>query len=309
MRPIASVGILVADVVAQPVQRYPERGVCVHVQRIELHVGGCASNTGLALAKLGFPVVVMGNVGYDAFGDFIVNTLAQHGVDTRGIRRTHTPTSSTMVMVHPDGERSFIHAMGANREFAPEDIDWDILRQCAILHLAGAFLMERMDGEPASEVLKQAKTHGLLTCLDTTWDASGRWMDVLRPCMPYLDYIVPNYGEACGLTGETDPERIADVLLEAGVGTVVIKMDARGCFVKNRDQAFYVPAYPVAVVDMLGAGDCFCAGFLAGLAQGWNLYRTAQLANAAGALCVTRLGATTGIRSLEETLRWAGITP
>ncbi len=308
MRKIASVGILVADVVAKPVSRYPDRGVCVHVDTMELHVGGCASNTGLALAKLGLPVAVIGKVGQDSFGDFLIQTLQQHGVDTRGIQRAQKGTSSTMVMVHPDGERSFIHHVGANGEFAPEDIDWDVVRECALFHLAGAFLMPQMDGEPASRVLQHARALGLTTSLDTTWDASGRWIELLRPCLPHLDYILPNYGEACGLTGETEPERIADKLLEAGVGTVVIKMDAQGCFVKNREVAFSVSAYPVEVVDMLGAGDCFCAGFLAGLALGWDLEKTARLANAVGALCVTQLGATTGVRPLEETLRWAGIT-
>jgi sugar/nucleoside kinase (ribokinase family) len=113
---------------------------------------------------------------------------------------------------------------------------------------------------------------------------------------------VPNYGEASQLTGETEPERIADRLLDAGVGTAVIKMGDKGCFVKNRQQAFHLPAYQVEVVDALGAGDCFSAGFVAGLALGWELEQAARLANAVGALCVTQLGATSGVRSLQETL-------
>lgn len=305
MRKIASVGILVADVVAKPVSHYPERGICAHVERMELHVGGCAANTGLALAKLGLPVAVVGRVGQDAFGDFVVNTLQQHGVDTRGIRRSAIAgTSSTMVMVHPDGERSFIHHMGANAEFAPEDIDWDLLSDCALFHLAGLYLMPRMDGAPAARVLQEAKRRGMITCLDTTWDASGQWMRLLQPCLPYLDYITPNYGEAQQLTGETDPERIADRLLAEGVGTAVIKMDAQGCFVKGAGMAFHLPACTVEVVDMLGAGDCFTAGWLAGIAMGWDLRRTARLANAVGALCVSALGATTGVKPLAETLRF-----
>lgn len=305
MRAIASVGILVADVVAKPVSRYPERGVCVHVERMELHVGGCAANTGLALAKLGLPVRVVGRVGQDAFGDFVLQTLQQHGVDTRGVRRSPTAnTSSTMVMVHPDGERSFIHHMGANAEFCPDDIDWRLLSDCAIFHLAGAYLMPQMDGEPAARTLQEAKRRGMTTCLDTTWDSSGQWMQVLAPCLPYLNYITPNYGEARMLTGETEPSAIAQRLLDAGVGAVAIKMDARGCYVRTRERAFHLPACAVEVVDMLGAGDCFTAGWLAGLAMGWDLHRTARLANAVGALGVSALGATTGVRTLAETLEF-----
>ena len=303
MPQVASVGILVADVVAYPVSGYPERGVCVHVQRMELHVGGCASNTGLALAKLGIETTVIGKVGDDPFGDFLIAELKRHGVRTEGIRRTREAgTSSTMVMVHPDGERSFIHYMGANALFTPDDIDWSLIQGCRVFHLAGAFLMPAMDGEPAAQVLQQARAMGMLTCLDTTWDATGGWMETLAPCLPHLDYIVPNYGEASHLTGETDPERIADRLLAEGVGTVVIKMGGEGCFVKNRQHAFHLPAYQVEMVDALGAGDCFSAGFTAGLALGWDLEQAARLANAVGAMCVTQLGATTGVRSLQETL-------
>lgn len=311
MPKIACAGNIVADVVARPVSHYPERGVCAHVEQMELHVGGCASNTGLAIAKLGLPTTVIGRVGNDVFGDFVIQELQKHGVDTRGIQRsTTTGTSSTMVMVHPDGERSFIHFMGTNAEFSPDDIDWSLVQECQVFHLAGIFLTPRMDGLPAMEVLQQARKRGLTTTLDVTWDSSGRWMSVLRPCLPYVDYFLPNFGEASSLAGgKTEPDAIAELFLEAGVGTAVIKMAGEGCYVKNRETAFHLPAYSVEVVDMLGAGDCFCAGFTVGLALGWDLYTTARLANAVGALCVTQLGATTGVRPLKETLQWAGIEP
>ncbi|MFQ3610683.1 MAG: carbohydrate kinase family protein [Fimbriimonadales bacterium] len=305
---IISAGNIVADHVAQPVAHYPPKGACYHVQRMGMYVGGCASNTGLAIAKLGLPVQVVGRVGRDWFGEFVIQTLEAHGVDTRGIVRSETAsTSQTMVMVHPDGERSFIHLMGTNAEFGEHDVRWEVLDTPKVFHLAGAFLTPAMDGEPASRVLRQAKARGALTTLDTTWDHTGRGLEILRPCLPLLDYILPNLEEARQISRETEPERIADRLLSEGVGTVVIKMGGDGCYVKNRETAFHLPAYPVEVVDTLGAGDCFCAGFITGLALGWDLERVARLANAVGALCVTALGATTGVRSLEETLAFAGI--
>jgi sugar/nucleoside kinase (ribokinase family) len=107
-----------------------------------------------------------------------------------------------MVMVHPDGERSFIHYMGANARFHPRRHRLVAhFKDVKVFHLAGAFLMPAMDGEPAAQVLQQARALGMLTCLDTTWDATGGWMHTLAPCLPHLDYIVPNYGEASQLTG------------------------------------------------------------------------------------------------------------
>ncbi len=305
---IVSAGNIVADHVAQPVAHYPPKGACYHVQRMEMHVGGCASNTALAIAKLGLPVQVVGRVGNDLFGEFVIRTLQQHGVDAQGIVRSDTAsTSQTMVMVHPDGERSFIHLMGTNAEFSESDICWERLNSPKVFHLAGAFLTPAMDGEPASRVLKEAKVRGAITTLDTTWDHTGRGFEILRPCFPYIDYILPNFEEARQISGASKPSQVAERLLNEGVGMVVIKMGGEGCYVQNHETAFHLPAYPVEVVDTLGAGDCFCAGFAVGLALGWDLERTARLANAVGALCVTALGATTGVRSLEETLKFAGL--
>src|SRR5262249_30295958 len=98
------------------------------------------------------------------------------------------------------------------------------------------------------------------------------------------------------------PEAIAQALLDGGARTVVLKMGESGCYVRTADAAFTVPAYRVDAVDALGAGDAFAAGFLAGLARGWDLEETARFACAVGAMCVTALGATTGVGSMEETL-------
>jgi sugar/nucleoside kinase (ribokinase family) len=302
---VCCVGILVADLVGKPVRDYPKRGELVQVERMELHVGGCASNTGLVLGKLGVNTVVVGKVGSDPLGDFVVGELQKHHVHTTGVQRDRDIwTASTMVMVHPDGERSFIHHVGANGRFCLNDVEMEVVRRSKILHVAGAFLMPAMDGQPSAELLKRAREMGVITCLDTAWDTSGQWMETLHPCLPHLDYFVPSYEEAKQLAGRTEPETIADVFLSEGVGTVALKMSAEGCYIKNSQTARHFPAYKVNAIDELGAGDCFAAGFLAGLAKGWNIERTAQFANAVGALCVTALGATTGIRSLEETLKW-----
>jgi sugar/nucleoside kinase (ribokinase family) len=86
------------------------------------------------------------------------------------------------------------------------------------------------------------------------------------------------------------------------VGTVVLKLGEIGCYLRSRERAFALPALPVRAVDALGAGDAFAAGYITGLIHGWDLERTARFATAVGATCVTALGATTGVRSLAETL-------
>src|SRR5690349_11103247 len=110
MAEVVCLGLLVADVVAKPVAEYPARGRLVQVDQMELHSGGCAANTAIALARLGVATAVIGKVGQDGFGDFLAGELARHGLDTSAVMRDdRAHTAATMVMVHPDAERSFIH--------------------------------------------------------------------------------------------------------------------------------------------------------------------------------------------------------
>lgn len=303
MADVVCIGILVADIVGQPIDVYPDRGKLALVPRMELHSGGCAANTGIALGKLGIATRIVGRVGQDGFGEFLVRELERHGLDTRGVARDATVnTSATMVMVHSDAERSFLHYRGANAELTDADVLPELLEGGRLLHVAGSFLMPKFDGEPTARALAMARRRGLITCLDTAWDAQGRWMSLLAPCLPLLDYFVPSIEEARQITGRSAPAEVAAALQAAGVGTVVLKRGEDGCFVRDPSGEFSLPALRVHAVDALGAGDAFAAGFIAGLVRGWDLERTARFATAVGATCVTALGATTGVRSLEETL-------
>jgi sugar/nucleoside kinase (ribokinase family) len=102
----------------------------------------------------------------------------------------------------------------------------------------------------------------------------------------------------------------ARTLLDYGVNVVGLKMGAAGCLVVTRDgEIFQLPAFQVEAVDATGAGDAFVAGFMAGIWHGWSLEKTARFANAVGALSVTGVGASGGVRSLEETLEFMKVTP
>ncbi len=305
MPDVVCLGILVADVVAKPVDEYPQRGQLVHCDQIELHSGGCAANTGIGLARLGAEVAVMGKVGGDGFADFVVDRLTGEGCDCAGVvRDAEVNTSGTMVLVHTDGERSFIHNVGANARLVPSELDLGIATSGTILHLAGHNLMPGFDGDPAASVMKAAKQAGVTTSLDTAWDASGRWMELVAPVLPHIDVALPSFEEAKMITGRDEPADVAQVLLDHGISTVGLKMGTDGCYIRTADDEIRLPIYPVEAVDATGAGDAFVAGFLRGVLEGWDLERTGRLANAVGALCCTGIGTTQGIRGWEETLRF-----
>jgi sugar/nucleoside kinase (ribokinase family) len=281
----------------------PPRGTLAAVERIELHAGGCAANTSIALARLGVPTAVLGKVGRDGFGDFLVGALQNDGVDLRGlVRDRDVATSATIVAVSADGERTFLHSPGANAAYTTADVAWPLIESAEILHIAGPFLMPQFIGEEAAAVLQRAKARGLTTTLDTVWDFTGRWLSVLKPCLPWLDYILPSLEEAKQITGRTIPREIAQVFFDHGVGTVGLKLGEAGAYVRTaQGEEVTIPAFAVPVADTLGAGDAWSAGFLCGLLHGWDLEQTTRFANAVGAFCVQALGATRGLRSFDET--------
>ncbi len=302
---VACLGILVADLLGRPIDELPPRGRLGLVDQMTLHIGGCAANTGIDLAKLGIPTAVLGKVGADGLGDFVVNTLKQHGLDIRGVvQDPQATTSATMVLVGSDGERTFLHHLGGNARYTAEDVHWDVISESRILHVAGALVMPALDGEPMAHVLRRAKQMGCITSLDTVWDATGKWMATLRPCLAYTDYFLPSLAEAQALTGLEAPRDVARALRDAGVGIVGLKLGERGCYVQTADTELTVPSFKVEAVDGTGTGDAWDAGFLCGILEGWDLERTALFANAVGAFCVQGLGATAGVRTMGETLQF-----
>lgn len=311
MPEVVCLGILVADVVGKPIERLPDRGRLLMVDRIELHTGGNGANVALSLGKLGTSAAIAGRVGDDGFGRTLREDLRAHGVDVSAVTVDPSDaTAVTMVLVDSAGERSFIHYPGVNRGYSEADVPWAMLREASVFCVSGCFLMPGFDGEPLARVLRRAREEtGCVLCLDTSWDASGRWMDLLEPCLEWVDYFLPSYDEAVMLSGRTSLSEMADAFLERGPRVAVIKRGPEGCYAKTREgQELYAPAYNVETVDALGAGDAFVAGFVSGLVRGRDLEGCLRLGNAAGALCVTALGATTGIRPVDEVDRFAEST-
>lgn len=299
---VISLGQLVADVVVKPVDRFPQEGTTDKVKQIELHSGGCALNTGKTLAILGMKTGVIGKVGQGVFGNFLLSEMGKKGVDIRYVKRDlHVNSSSVIVMVSSKGERTFLYCPGATEELTIEDVDFDLIGHSNILHIGGVMKLPKLD---VASVLKRAKELSITTSLDTDWDPSGRWLKLIESCLKYVDIFTPSIDEAKMIFKTNDPEEIANISLSYGVNIVAIKMGQAGCYIKTKDREFNIPAYKVEVIDTTGAGDAFVGGFLTGIVKGWDLIKAGRFANAVGALCVTALGATAGVKNFNETINF-----
>jgi sugar/nucleoside kinase (ribokinase family) len=298
-------GILVADIIAKTINRYPVKGKLELVDDMKLCSGGCALNTGIGLAKLGIETGVIGKVGKDFFGNFLINTCKKYAIDVQGITKDESlGTSTTMVMVHPGGERSFIHYLGANTNLNIDDLDIELIKKCQILHIAGFFLIPKLEGYLLANLLKRSKEMGVTTSLDTAWNERSKWMKALKPALPYLDVLFSSIDESKMITGKNDLNEIGKSMIDEGVRIITLKMGKEGCYIKTRQEGFRIPAYSVNTVDTTGAGDAFVAGFLTGILKKGPLEKTGRLANAVGALSTTAIGATGGLVSLEKTLEF-----
>ena len=305
MPDVVCLGILVADVIARRIDTVPERGSLGLVDEISLHGGGCALNTASVLVRLGLTAAAVGKVGADPFGDFVLRLLDERGVGRRGVLRDAiVPTSATVVLVDSSGERTFLHLPGANGRLSREELAEDVLFSARVLHVAGAQVMPDLDGAPIAAVLEEARARGLTTSLDTVWDATGRW-ERLLPSLPHLDLFVPSLAEGSAISGQQDPAAVAGWLRERGVRTVALKLAVEGCFVSSEGFEGFVTAPEVRAVDSTGAGDAFAAGLLFGHLAGWPIERSANFANAVGALATTAVGAVEGVGDLEEALALA----
>ena len=311
MADILCIGIIVLDAVGKPIDRNVEKGSLVLFDRLGLHLGGCASNAATDLCRMGLSAGVIGKLGKDPLGEIVVEQLTRDQVDTTHIVfDPEVNTSFTFVMVDSHGERSFYHTMGANAVFDASDVSDDAIAESKIVFVAGVYLMEKFDRGGAAEVVRRAKAAGKTTAMDTAMGADlDKRLGDISPCFEDLDYFIPSYEEAKLLSGQGEPAEIAKVFRDYGVTNVVVKLGADGCYLSNDSIEEVLPSYEVACVDALGAGDAWCAGFLAGVSKGWDFRDAASFGNATAAHCVQALGATTGIKSFDEIRAFQKSTP
>ena len=277
---------------------------------ISLQTGGDAFNEAAVLAKLGRGARLIGRIGRDLGGDLILSRCRELGINTGFLNRADIDTGLNIVLVDGKGERHFItNPEGSLRRIEPGDVFAAIespdCSSLKIISFASVFAYPLL--MPClADIFRAIKARGPLLCVDVTSRKNNETIDDIAPALRYADYVFPNLREAQLLCGREDPDDIAGMFLDRGVGCAVIKLGARGCLVKSDGLRAPVPAVPgIRAIDTTGAGDNFAAGFIDALLDGEGPIQCASRANAAASLCVERIGATSGPRDRAEVLRRA----
>jgi len=265
--------------------------------------GGSAANQAAWLAELGMDVVFAGRAGArDA--EFHRRELVRFGVEPRLAADESVPTGTIVVLVGPDGERTMITDRGANLRLGPADVPAALLDDAALLHLTGYSFFEPGPRAVARGLLAEAARRGVPVTVDpgsaaflaapsTGPAAFLGWTRGAAVCFP-------NVAEASVLTGTdaltaaADPAAMAAVLT-GYYGAVVVKLGADGAvYAAGGTTPGRVAAVPAAVRDTTGAGDAFCAGFLAAWLGGAPLAAACAAAAETAARAVSSLGGRPG---------------
>lgn len=280
MKSVICLGVHVLDVHVRTVESIPSGSDGALVDEIRMSPAGTAGGTAVVLAKLGADVRSMGAVGTDALGTALLGLLADNGVDASGlVRKDGVQTSASVLPLRGDGDRPAWHCIGANGAVTADDVDLDAIRAADHVHVGGPEFL----GDTAVAVLSEARAAGATTSVDMLAPGEPMWLDVIAPCLPFVDYYLPNDEQLLGLTGRDTLEDAAAVLLGHGVGCVAVTAGARGAYVATTDGGTWVPAYEIDVVDTTGCGDSFSAGFVLGQLLGRDHLGSARLGNGTAA--------------------------
>lgn len=298
-RPIVVVGSINSDLVSLT-HRIPIAGETVLGTRFQVHPGGKGANQAVAVARLGYPVQLVGRVGDDAFGDQLRSHLVAAGVDTSGVSTTEGSSGIAAIVVSASGENSIVVTPGANAHVSPQDLEAniDIIRQ------AGVVLVQLEIPIDTVEYLASiCRRQGVPLILDP-----APALDLPPRVLKDVEWLTPNQVEAAFYLkdertndGPLDPVALAKMLLAQGSRGVVLKMGERGVHIATGDGfGESLPAFSVDAVDTTAAGDAFNGGFATALMLGRSPIESARFAAAVAGISVTRTGAQPSMPSMAE---------
>ncbi|MBO5460908.1 MAG: carbohydrate kinase family protein [Ruminococcus sp.] len=296
MKRVEVIGAAIVDVMVSPAEEEVFQTGSYAAEKIVMTHGGDALNEATVLQCLGVPVHLETVIGNDTAGETICRHMENAGLEESGLHiKNDMNTSINVVLVKENGERCFLtNPYGSQRKLKLDDITMPFPKEINILCFASIFVFPELKTEEMKKIFAQARSQGITVCADMTKCKNQETVDDIAPALEYVDYLFPNKEEAMLVTRTTTVEDAAESLLNAGVGTVVIKCGAEGCFVKTKEKAFYAPAVKgVKCVDTTGAGDSFVGGFVYGLANDFSLEKCAEFANECGAKAIEKVGAIT----------------
>ncbi len=288
---VSVIGELNIDFILNDMDSFPAIGKEILSRQMNITLGSSSAILASNLSSLGCKVAFIGKIGTDLFGDLILKSLHDCGVDTQAILRNEDLKTGATVALNYGEDRAMVTHAGAMEQLFPEDIDWHTISQSKHLHISSYFIQKGIRKD-IGNIFKQAKMAGLTTSFDPQWDPSENWDLDLTSLLPYVDVFLPNHKELLNLTGK---QSIKEALnsIDSYANTVVVKLGRDGSLVHTKEKTIHLPAFlNTQVVDAIGAGDSFNAGYIHQFIQGLDPKECQEFGNMTGAFSTTASGGT-----------------
>jgi len=266
-----------------------------------LTIGSSSAIFACGAARLGLKVAFIGVCGEDVFGRFMLDEMSKRKVDVSNVIVRSDGQTGLSVILNNQSDRAILTHTGLIAELQGSNITDNLLKQSKHLHVASYFLQTKLQPDlPA--LFQRARSLGLTTSLDTNYDPFEKWIG-FDELLSVTNVFLPNETEAKSLSGEATVDEAAG-RLGSRVEALAIKLGAEGALGVRKGARVRVASIPVKVIDTVGAGDSFDAGFMYGYLNNWELEKSLRLACVCGALSTQQAGGVNGQSTLEEAMQF-----
>jgi len=299
------VGELNVDIILNGMDSMPSMGTEILADEMTVTLGSSSAILASNISTLGVKTAFLGKVGQDDFGKLVLDTLAGKKVDTGFIFRSADKKTGATIVLNYDNDRAMVTYPGAMEDLTVEDIMMAHLETAGHLHVSSVFLQPGIKKNIVS-LFEKAKKAGMTTSLDVQWDPEEKWDIDFAGLLPLVDVFLPNETELLAITGETTIDR-AIKQIAPFANTIALKMGAKGSLgVHGKERWEQPPFLNEQVVDAIGAGDSFNAGFISAFIRGGSLQECLRKGNICGAVNTTTAGGTgafVSLKSVRETAK------
>jgi sugar/nucleoside kinase (ribokinase family) len=283
------IGDVNVDILNSPIFSYPKKDCQTLVKKIEVEVGGGSAHFAMATSKLGLKTRMIGSIGDDVFGHFILKEMKKFGIDNR-IKTCKNASTGVSIGIHfKDGSRSLLGYNGTNEFFSKKDFD---LKDVGgrFLYLGGYNLMKKFQKDFMS-IIEHARGRNMMIGFDP--DLKGGIncnMKELVKIIGKVDIFFPDFLEGKLITSKNNEKKIIKRILGYGCRIVCLKLGNRGCMIGSEDKILFIPGMKIKSINPTGTGDIFNAAFVSSYLKYLDIKKAGIFANAAAALSTTKFG-------------------
>ncbi len=263
------------------------------VEDYHMELGGSCSIFASQIAKLGLRIAGIGRVGQDSLGTLVLDRLKEVGIITENIEKDPSlKTGIGVALCKEDGDRAILTYPGTIDAVEKRDITDDLLMSTRHIHVGSYYLLKKL--QPYyPRILRKAKEFGVTVSLDTNWDPDESWDGGLEDILQYVDIFMPNENEIKLITRKDTVESAMEALSNV-IPVVAVKLGEKGAVAYAHGKEYRASAMKVDVVDTVGAGDNFDAGFVYGYLNGMDIERCLRIGCMCGSYSTMKAGGIAG---------------